>query len=92
MKGKFERGAVYRVQYASQPKKVLRIFTGTEKRYSDMKILCYCFTSKVSKDTVGGVRNGNVFIRGKTIPTSEVSIPHYDLISAEKVKDPIIES
>lgn len=64
-------------------RKVRRIFKGVEKRFGE--ISCAVFTSKVNKTASASFNTETsvLSIRGARVPRSEVSIPHYDLITAE---------
>ncbi|KKN59790.1 hypothetical protein LCGC14_0538800 [marine sediment metagenome] len=59
--------------------KATRIFKWTENRFGS--ILCFVFTSRVNKDVVASFANDTLTISGRRIPSSELSIPIYDLIS-----------
>jgi hypothetical protein len=87
----FEPGKTYLVSHreTSSPgetrvtRKVRRIFKGMEKRFGE--IACAVFTSKVDKGTSASFdkETSTLTIRGKRVPHSEVSIPHYDIATAE---------
>ena len=64
-------------------RKVRRIFKGMESRFGG--ILCAVFTSQVDKSTSATYdkESATLTLSGKRLPQSEVSIPHFDLASAE---------
>jgi hypothetical protein len=66
-------------------RKVRRIFKGMEKRFGE--ITCAVFTARVDKDASAffNKKNGTMTISGKRVPQSEVSIPHYEIETAELV-------
>lgn len=87
----FEPGKAYLVSHllrtdSDTPKatrKVRRIFKGMENRFGG--IPCAVFTRPVDK-TISATydkASSTLTFRGSRVPQSEVSIPHYDLASAE---------
>jgi hypothetical protein len=63
--------------------RVLRIFKGMEQRFGD--IPCAIFTAKVTRGTTATYDEATktLTISGKRVPRSEVSVPHYDIMTAE---------
>ena len=87
----FEPGKSYFVAHREQnakgiarvTPKVLRIFKGMEARLGE--IPCAVFTSRVDRNTSGSYdpEKRTLTLSGKRLPRSELSIPHYDIMSAE---------
>jgi hypothetical protein len=87
----FEPGKAYLVSHllrtdSDKPRatrKVRRIFKGMEKRFGG--IPCAVFTCQVDPSTSATYdkASSTLTFRGPRVPQSEVSIPHYDLASAE---------
>lgn len=63
--------------------KVLRIFKGMETRLGE--IPCAIFTTRVDRSTTGSYdqEKRTLTLSGKRLPRSELSIPHYDIMTAE---------
>lgn len=76
-----ERGKAYRVKIKGQRNTVRRIFKYAERRFGDLQ--CFVFTSRVDAVVSATVDGDALTLRGKRLPSSEVSVPHYDLESCE---------
>jgi len=63
--------------------KVRRIFKGLENRFGS--IPCAVFTARVGKDVSAtfDAASKTLSMSGKRLPQQDVSIPHYDIASAE---------
>ena len=87
---KLIQGRKYRVKVRDQKNKVTRIYKWTERR-EPFGIDCYVFTSKIHPSVTCKVAaNGEeISFSGKQLPTSELSVPIYDLVSAELVAQTI---
>lgn len=64
---------------ATQSKAVRRVFKGIETRFG--AIPCAIFTSKVGRNVTAQIEDEMLVISGRKVPRSEISIPHYDLVS-----------
>lgn len=62
---------------------ILRIFKGMERRFGE--IPCAVFTSRIDPSTTAtyDAETKTLSLSGKRIPQSEMSVPHYDIVSAE---------
>lgn len=89
----FEKGQAYLVTHrqrgangqAAVTRATRRIFKGLESRFGE--IPCAVFTARVDPTTsaIYDEVTGTLALRGKRVPRSEVSIPHYDLETVESV-------
>ena len=77
-------GKHYFVIHENSKRKVRRIFKKTELRFGN--IICAVFTSKIPPQlTMEVLPDGYVYRNGK-MPSSELSIPYYDLLTCEPIK------
>lgn len=85
MKIELTPGTHYRVQIAGQRRVTRRIFKWAEQRFGE--IPCFVFTAPVSA-AVRATWNPDtqeLSLTGPRAPRSEVSVPHYDLLTATPV-------
>lgn len=77
-----EPGKRYRVRMRGQRVAVQRIYKWPELRFGD--IPCHVFTAKVAPDVSAtwDQATQTLELSGKQVPSSEVSIPEYDLHEA----------
>lgn len=77
--------AHYRVQIAGQRRVTRRIFKWAEQRFGE--IPCFVFTAPVSAAVQAQWNPDTQELRlhGPRLPQSEVSVPHYDLLTATPV-------
>ena len=80
------QGKKYRVKLYNQQRSVSRIFKWTERR-DPFGIDCYVFTSKIHPSVTCEVAaNGDeITFTGRVLPSSELSVPFYDILSCEAV-------
>ena len=73
----------YKVTHRNGEKTVTatRIFKWMENRFGS--IPCFVFTSRVNKDVIASFADDILIISGRRIPSSELSIPIYDLITID---------
>jgi hypothetical protein len=81
------QGAKYRVTHKGSTGKVtraLRVFKWEESRFGSIR--CWVFTSRVSRDVRAtfDAETQTLSMSGRRLPAQELSIPYYDLISAER--------
>jgi hypothetical protein len=80
---RLKSGTIYRVEIKGMRRKVRRIFKWVEERFDDLS--CGVFSARV----VGPVsvswnaKTKSLSMQGRHLPTSEVSVPHYDIVSCE---------
>jgi hypothetical protein len=76
----------YRVKIKGQARAFVRIFKWSEKRRT-FGMKCFVFTAPVAADVVAtwNAAKESLTLSGKRVPRSEVSVPHYDLLSCEPV-------
>ena len=61
-----------------------RVFKWMETRFES--IPCFVFSSKVDRNVEAWFEDNKLYMRGKRLPQSELSIPIYDLLSFVSIK------